>query len=205
MLHCDAALDLLGPYMDGELAESQAAPLRRHLLECPGCRLGARREKSLKLWFARAADAEAAGTVPTGFAARVARAAFERGRVGDPVADPQVANPIDPSIATPNPFRGAPVDRPAARADARALRFAMALTAAAAGLLLVLSGVLRSHAVPHGESLRAQEASELLEQADALNALELRADERRVAPEPPARRVGGAEHRPPGELGTGER
>lgn len=194
MLHCESALDLLGPYMDGELAESQAAPLRRHLLECPGCRLGARREKSLKLWFSRAGEADAAVPAPPGFAARVARLAFAGAlaprRDESPVES--CAGPAE-SWSTSGSQAG---ERRRERSDARSLRFVMTLTAVAAGLLLVLSGVLRQVAVPRGEELQAQEAAELLKQADALNALEERAAAVREDVLAPASR-----HAPNGSLG----
>ena len=69
---CGDVSALVPGYLDGELSEEQAAPLRRHLLSCPDCRAAAQDLTSLRRWFPAP---EPAG-VPAGFAARVARAAF---------------------------------------------------------------------------------------------------------------------------------
>ena len=37
-IHCDNASSLVQSYMDSELTEAQAAPLREHFLDCPACR-----------------------------------------------------------------------------------------------------------------------------------------------------------------------
>ena len=68
---CQNAQSLVPSYTDGELSEEQAAPLRRHLLECLACREVAQGEQALKRWFVPAEDALA--VAPQGFAARVAR------------------------------------------------------------------------------------------------------------------------------------
>lgn len=69
---CKEARPLVASYADGELSEAQAGLLRRHLLECSGCRRLAQDEKALKRWFVAAA----APAVPEDFAARVVRRAF---------------------------------------------------------------------------------------------------------------------------------
>ena len=50
-LDCRNALPLVPLFVDGELSEAQAAPLRQHLMECPGCRAAASEEKALKRWI----------------------------------------------------------------------------------------------------------------------------------------------------------
>ena len=50
-MNCNDAHTLIGPYLDGELSETQAAPLRRHLLACVGCRTGVQEHKDLQRWF----------------------------------------------------------------------------------------------------------------------------------------------------------
>jgi hypothetical protein len=92
--------------------------------------------------------------VPTGFASRVARRAFQ-GDTGE--------QPLPDAVLAP------------------VLPFVLKMTAAAAGLLLVLSGVLRSVDVPTGGELRADDASTITLD-DALERLEsLNADESRGA------------------------
>ena len=59
---CKQQQTLIPSYLDGELSEAQAAPLRRHLLACQDCRNAAQGERSLKAWF----QAEAGVTVPDG-------------------------------------------------------------------------------------------------------------------------------------------
>src|SRR5258705_12108957 len=85
-MECNQAQPLIPSYLDGELSEPQAAPLRRHLLDCQPCRAGAQSEKNVKRWF----SATAAIAVPKGFAARVARRAFA-GDTGEPRLEPAVA------------------------------------------------------------------------------------------------------------------
>ncbi|TAJ16410.1 MAG: zf-HC2 domain-containing protein, partial [Planctomycetota bacterium] len=66
-LGCAAALELVPGYLDEELSEEQAAPLRRHLLACHACREHAQAERALHRWFVPSAPV----AVPEGFAARV--------------------------------------------------------------------------------------------------------------------------------------
>ena len=147
-IQCNEALPLVWSYLDGELSETQAQPLRKHLLECHACRNSAQDGRSLKRWFVRSADAE---LVPEGFAARVARRAFA-GDTGE---------------------RALPARR--ATVEPRHLGFVLALTAAAAAALLALSFALRFQAVPvvsdmHADSrmqMDQQEVQKLLERINA--------------------------------------
>ena len=50
-LNCENSHSLVPSYLDGQLPEAQAAPLRAHLIECPSCREVAKEGKSLKRWF----------------------------------------------------------------------------------------------------------------------------------------------------------
>jgi predicted anti-sigma-YlaC factor YlaD len=50
-ISCEAARPLVPGYLDGELTEGQASPLRAHLLDCPACREIAKEGKSFKRWF----------------------------------------------------------------------------------------------------------------------------------------------------------
>ena len=50
-MNCKECLPLITGYLDGELSELQAAPLRQHLMDCRTCRKSLASEKSLKRWF----------------------------------------------------------------------------------------------------------------------------------------------------------
>lgn len=125
---CKPFAPLIPAYLDGELSDAQAGPLRRHLLECPACRREVAGEKALKRWFV----AEPAPAVPAGFADRVARRAF----AGDPGLD---------------------VAAPARAEEGRLLPFVLTLTAAAAALLLVVAAALHGQVVPAGGPLGAED------------------------------------------------
>lgn len=144
---CNTAQPLIPRYLDGELVEHDAGPLRRHLLSCQGCRTATQGEKAARRWF----QAEAEVPVPQGFAARVARLAFAGVLPGE--GSPVLLPPLDPQLV---PMR------PAARAverSERILPFVLRLTAAAAVLLIVLSGFLRSVQVANSDDLRADNAT----------------------------------------------
>lgn len=139
---CNEAQPLVWSYLDGELSEAQAAPLRKHLLECHACRNSAQDGKSLKRWFVRSETAELA---PRGFAARVAQQAFaarhaERAELAD--VD---ETPIDAGVAA------------GANGEGRLFSFVLRLTAVAAAALFVLSLVLRFQALPASEGMRADQ------------------------------------------------
>ncbi len=147
-MNCNQATTLIGPYLDGELNEAQAGPLRRHLLACAGCRTGVQSHKDLQRWFVEAEPV----VVPAGFAARVAQAAF---------AGESRALPTVPALQ-PTPFvvaAGRAEDRP--RAEGRLLRFVLGLTsvAAAATIMVVLS--TRDNRLSEGAGLRADERPRL--------------------------------------------
>ena len=158
---CAQARPLVAPYLDGELSEALAGPLRRHLMDCPACRAEAQAGRSLKRWFA----AEPAMAVPGGFAARVARRAFA-GDTGE---------------------RGAESDEgwaPVAAAEQGALLgFVLRLTAAAALLLIGLSVSSRLQQLPPGDRLRAQEPTRSTEEIlRRLDELDRKADKDPSAP-----------------------
>ena len=128
-LTCENAGALVPVYLDGELTEAQAAPLRAHLFACPACREVAKGAKNLKRWFSEAA--RPAVEVPPGFAARVARRAF----AGDP---------------------GLFVPAPAAERSPQ-LTFLLQLTAVAAALLLVFAIAIQSRSLPGGDGIQADD------------------------------------------------
>ena len=68
-LQCNQALVLVAPYLDGELSEVQAAPLRRHLLDCVACRGSAQDLKNLKRWLAESHPVAIDRLVPVSAAA----------------------------------------------------------------------------------------------------------------------------------------
>lgn len=155
---CEQAAALVPGYLDGELSEEQAAPLRRHLLSCPDCRAAAQDLTSLRRWFPTPDPV----AVPAGFAARVARAAFAGVEPGQRVPD-----------AAPAPTR--------AGAGPDLLPFLLGVTSVAAGLLFTFALLLGSADRPSGRQLVAEPLPEILRELDELNAAD--AD---VEPEPGA-------------------
>jgi len=143
---CSDARPLVPAYLDGELSADRASPLRQHLMDCADCRTATQSHKAQGRWFAPTPEVG----VPAGFAARVARRAFQ----GDTGEAPYPNTTLAP-----------------------VLPFVLRMTAAAAALLLVLSVVLRGVDVPTGGELRADDAAtmsldEALERLESLNAEE---------------------------------
>jgi len=136
---CDDARTLVPSYLDGELSEAQASPLRAHLLDCPSCREVAKEEKTLKRWF----DVELpALAVPTGFGARVARRAFAG----------------DPGMLVPEP-------PPLVGRRKSLLPFLLAASAVAAAILLVLAIAIQREGLPTTNGLEAAPRPPWLEKA----------------------------------------
>lgn len=149
-MDCNRMKPLVPLYLDGELTEARAAPLRQHLLGCPRCRSVAQGETALKGWFA----SDEAVTVPVGFAARVARRAF--------AGDVASAGGAAASVADPRPEpREAPL-----------MQFLLHATAIAATLLIALSIGMHRANVPEITDLQADDSgslSRVLEDLDGLN------------------------------------
>lgn len=161
-MECQDARGRIQSYLDGELAEAQAAPLRKHLLDCQPCRASAQSEKNLKRWFVE--PKALAVAVPRDFSARVARRAFAGDR-GERFSEPpsiQVATVGGPRIS---------VMHGTSRPDERNLRFVLALTAAAAIVLVLLSVAIQSSSVPSGSRLLADD-SKTMTFEDATKSLE---------------------------------
>ena len=149
---CQRVQGLVPGYMDGELSEEQAAPLRRHLLSCPTCRSSAADLAGLSHWF----PAPGALEIPADFAARVARAAFS-GETG-------THRPVAPVAAEPQVAPHA--------ADPGLRSFVLGLTSVAAALLLSLSLFMAQEKQPSGAELSAEPIPATLEELDRLNAAE---------------------------------
>ncbi len=129
---CDNARSLVPSYLDGELSEAQAAPLRGHLFDCPACREVAKEGRALERWFEAAALEPVA--IPAGFSARVARRAF--------AGDPGLLTPVD--------------DPPAVRPRRSLLPFLLTACAVAAAVLLVLALAIQRESLPKSSGLDAQ-------------------------------------------------
>lgn len=127
---CENARSLVPSYLDGELSEEQAAPLRSHLFDCPSCRETAKEGTALRRWFQAAADEPV--EVPEGFAPRVARRAF--------AGDPGVLVPHGPAGTA---------------RDGAILPFVLKLSVVAAGLLFAFSIAIRVKSLPEGNRLDA--------------------------------------------------
>jgi len=195
-MNCDRSKALVSVYVDGELSEELAGPLRRHLMECAECRASVSEAKAMASWFVPSA----AISVPEGFAARVARLATSG--VGIPNASGtsgargvgtsgRAAGGDDrlvPSRATRDPRPGIPAQLgthehvgtyeqpshgPGERAQSRSIdrtaRFAMSLAAMAAAVLIGLTLLLASGDGGgfDGSALQAQPSVE-----NALNVLD---------------------------------
>ena len=72
-MECDRLKALVPVYVDGELSEELAAPMRRHLMECGACRAAVAEAKAMASWFVPGPEV----AVPAGFAARVTQRAFK--------------------------------------------------------------------------------------------------------------------------------
>jgi len=181
-LSCDDSRSLVPGYLDGELTEEQAAPLRAHLFDCPGCREVAKQGKALARWFAPGALDVA---VPEGFAARVARRAF--------AGDSGWSESVEPrSLVRP------------ARARGSLLPFLLAASAVAAGLLFALAIALQRRTLPAVNGLDASPTppwanTEFLQEQGVEAPVVLPA--RSGAPDPLERR----EDEPEGGPGSGQR
>ncbi|MCP3919509.1 MAG: zf-HC2 domain-containing protein [bacterium] len=158
-MDCNRMRPLVPPYLDGELTEERAAPLRQHLLECSRCRNFAQSETALKSWFVDPGPV----AVPAGFAARVARHAFSG--EGPPGVSPS------PSTERETAFTGG-ADAAAKRPDAPLMHFLLQATAIAAALLIALSIGMHRANVPEISNLRANDSESLervLEELDEMN------------------------------------
>lgn len=174
-MECQNARPLIQSYLDGELTEAQAAPLRKHLLDCQPCRASAQGEKNLKRWFVE----PAAVAVPRDFAARVARLAFAEAAME---AAGGLAAPMPATAATymptatllTTPQRASTSLRAVPAADERNMRFVLAMTALAATVLVLVSIGIRSLTLPSGATLMADDQKTLsydqaLQDLDQLN------------------------------------
>jgi anti-sigma factor RsiW len=144
---CANARTLVASYLDGELSEIQAAPLRVHLFACRDCREVAKDEKALKRWFQAALAEAGSPQAPAGFSARVARRAFAGERGSDEPAVVSGASGSNGSSTSPSSVGGP------RRRDLMPLL--LALSAAAAVLLLAAALALEARSLPSGTGLRA--------------------------------------------------
>lgn len=154
---CTDARPLVMSYLDGELSEAQAAPLRKHLLECQPCRASAQDLKNLKRWFQPGEPV----AIPKDFASRVARRAFQGDRGETPVSVP-VHTEVAPRTLAP-------------AHDGRTLRFVYALTAIAAGIVFCIAVAVRGLQLPSGDDMKAGEPKQPIEKTiDELRQLNAR-------------------------------
>lgn len=156
MMNCKDCLPLIPSYVDEELSEPQAAPLRQHLMDCRMCRRALSAEKSFKRWFEIEPELDVA--VPAGFAERVARRAF----AGDLGSEDSFESSREVAASSePIPEQETPI-----------FQFVLRSTAIAAGLLLVVSVLIFSTRVPDGTNVHGKSG------LDSLEELDRRSDER---------------------------
>jgi anti-sigma factor RsiW len=160
-MNCDRSKALVSVYVDGELSEELAGPLRRHLMECAECRASVSEAKAMASWFVPGAAID----VPEGFAARVARLAASGAGAPGAGSSGRAAGGDDrlvPSRATRDSRPGIPVQLGTEQVGAyahpshglgahgqsrsidRTARFAMSLAAMAAAVLIGLTSLLAS-------------------------------------------------------------
>jgi anti-sigma factor (TIGR02949 family) len=166
-MECQDARRWIQGYLDGELQEEQAAPLRKHLLDCQPCRASAQAEKNLKRWFVEPKSV----AVPRDFAARVARRAFAGDR-GERFSEPALVG--GGAVFSMAAARGTELSAAATRSEQRNLRFVLTLTAAAAAVLLMLAFSIRGLNLPSGANMKADDtrtktAEEVIRVLDELN------------------------------------
>lgn len=159
-MQCNEARPLIPSYLDAELSEAQAKPLRKHLLDCQVCRASAQSDKNLKRWFVQ----PAAVAVPRDFAARVARRALAGDRGERFSAHPAG---LSPAAAGTYPLHAVPDED-------KSLRFVLTLTAIAAGLLFALALSIQSLRLPASDTMHADDMPYLsekqaLQRLDELN------------------------------------
>jgi hypothetical protein len=148
-MDCKDCLALVPSYIDQELSDVQAAPMRQHFMDCPACRKSLSGESSLKRWFVDGPETDA--DIPPGFAHRVARRAFagDQGRSdGDDLA------------------------LGAGAGQTPIYSFVLYATATAAAILLIVSGLLFQVHLGDGDNLHADNPStleEILHQADVIS------------------------------------
>lgn len=154
-MHCDDALKLVDRYVDEELGEGQAAPLRRHLIDCSSCRLAAQEAEALKSWFVDPEALVGPAEAPEGFADRMTELAFgARTQKGPRSLHPALAGAgaTDSSVQQMSGY-------------------VLNLVAAAAVVLLMLAFGINRRSLPEVERLNADSSSmtESLHALDALN------------------------------------
>jgi len=170
-LNCKNTRTLIPSYLDGEVSEVQAAPLRRHLLSCPACRELAKSETALQRWFAPPAEHQAT----PGFSARVAQAAFHADEASEEEGATLLPHPSVPArAALPDSVHVAELafDGAGGALEERSTQqFVLLLTAAAAAVLLLFAVALQRNAQPSRGGLdAAPDLSTLFEEIEAENA-----------------------------------
>lgn len=147
-MNCQASRSLIPSYLDGELSEAQAAPLRQHLMDCSACRRATQGQKGLGRWFQTEPASDLA--VPPDFAARVTRLAFAGAA---------------PSSDAPAPLEPRPME------ERRLQPMVLWMTTAAAAALLVVSALLAQLPRGEGTQLRAGDGPTLEETLEELDRL----------------------------------
>ncbi len=140
-MDCSDALARIPRYLDDELLEAEAAPLRAHLMDCVDCRGQVQEARSVSAWLVKPEPVE----VPAGFAALVARRAI--------AGDPGALTPVADVAAGPAPLTSAPAEGDRMRS------FVVSAVAVAALVLLALSIALRRMDMPENRGLSADDAS----------------------------------------------
>jgi hypothetical protein len=158
-MECNNARHLIPSYLDGELTEAQASPLRKHLLDCQPCRGTVQGEKNLKRWFIEPEPV----AIPRDFSSRVARRAF----AGD----------------TGEGYVGAAA---VGSNDDVTLRFVLRITAVAAAILIFLSLALSRIHLPSESRLMADDHPEVSMERALIELDQLEKEESAQSPAQPS-------------------
>ncbi|MFT7677553.1 MAG: anti-sigma factor RsiW [Planctomycetota bacterium] len=158
MMQCVRAEELIPRYVDGELNDVEASPLRQHLIDCQTCRLRAQEVEALGSWFVDPTEQVGPAEAPAGFAARVAALAFAGAAQVEPLAGPR-------SLAT------AHAEEHARSRENQLQTFVLNLTGAAAILVILFAFGLQRRGMPEVGTINADATMSLFESLDDLDEL----------------------------------
>lgn len=159
MIQCDRAEEFIPRYVDGELNDDEASPLRQHLIDCQSCRLRAQEAEALSSWFVDPESIVGPAEAPEGFAARVATLAFAGAAQVEPHGGPR-------------PLSEAHAEEDAHLREKNLQTFVLNLTGAAAILVILLAFGLQRRGQPDLGTINADATmslSDSLEDLDELN------------------------------------
>lgn len=158
MMQCVQAEEFIPRYVDGELSDAEASPLRQHMIGCQTCRLLAQEAEALKRWFVDPEPSVGPAEAPEGFAARVATLAFAGAAQVEPLGGPR-------------PLFEAHAEEDARVRENQLQTFVLNLTGAAAILVILLAFGLQRRGLPELGTINADATMSLSESLDDMDEL----------------------------------